>query len=185
MKNTKAALKRSAAKVAPKGAKVKKKKPIESNDGGSMKLILTSHNITLTDAIESHIVSRIEQLSHLDPRAIDARVVIEHDHNKVTERQFKCSIRVTEPGPDLFAEDAETDLYAAIDLVSKKIEQPGSLHWKPASMKMRSPSSTDSQFGSQEWLMNRASFPPTAASIARPLGMEKRNVWWRLIFVSS
>jgi putative sigma-54 modulation protein len=27
------------------------------------------------------------------------------------------------PGPDLYAEDAETDLYAAIDLVSKKIEQ--------------------------------------------------------------
>lgn len=88
-----------------------------------MKLILTTHNITLTDAIEGHIVTRIEQLSHLDPRAIDARVVIEHDHAKVPERQFKCSIRVTEPGPDLYAEDAETDLYAAIDLVAKKIEQ--------------------------------------------------------------
>ncbi len=88
-----------------------------------MKLILTSHNITMTDAIESHVLSRIEQLSHMDPRAIDARVVIEHDHVKLTERQFKCSIRITEPGPDLFAEDAETDLYAAIDLVAKKIEQ--------------------------------------------------------------
>ena len=88
-----------------------------------MKLILTTHNLTLTDAIETHIVSRIEQLGHLDPRAINARVVIEHDHAKVPERQFKCSIRVTEPGPDLFAEDSETDLYAAIDLVAKKIEQ--------------------------------------------------------------
>jgi ribosomal subunit interface protein len=27
------------------------------------------------------------------------------------------------PGPDLFAEDVESDLYAAIDLVAKKIEQ--------------------------------------------------------------
>jgi len=27
------------------------------------------------------------------------------------------------PGPDLFAEDVESDLYAAIDLVVKKIEQ--------------------------------------------------------------
>jgi putative sigma-54 modulation protein len=88
-----------------------------------MKLVLTAHNVTLTDAIEGHIVSRIEQLSHLDPRAIDARVVIEHDHAKETERQFKCSIRITEPGPDLFAEDRESDLYAAIDLVAKKIEQ--------------------------------------------------------------
>jgi len=90
---------------------------------GYMKLILSTHNVTLTDAIEQHIVSRIEKFDHLDPRAIDARVTIEHDHNKVPERQFKCSIRLTEPGPDLFAEDAETDLYAAIDLVAKKIEQ--------------------------------------------------------------
>jgi putative sigma-54 modulation protein len=88
-----------------------------------MKLILTPHNVTLTDAIENHIVDRIEKLGHLDPRAINARVTIEHDHNKVPERQFKCSIRITEPGPDLFAEDAEADLYAAIDLVAKKIEQ--------------------------------------------------------------
>lgn len=88
-----------------------------------MKLILSTHNVTLTDAIEQHITSRIEQLGHLDPRAINARVTIEHDHSKVTERQFKCSIRLTEPGPDLFAEDAETDLYAAIDLAAKKVEQ--------------------------------------------------------------
>ena len=27
------------------------------------------------------------------------------------------------PGPDLFAEDTESDLYPAIDLVAKKIEQ--------------------------------------------------------------
>ena len=88
-----------------------------------MKLILSTHNLTLTDAIEQHILSRIEKMEHLDPRAIDARVTIEHDNSKVNERQFKCSIRLSEPGPDLFAEDAESDLYAAIDLVSKKIEQ--------------------------------------------------------------
>jgi putative sigma-54 modulation protein len=123
MKNTKQALKRSAAKAGPKSAKAKKPTRTLDTGGGSMKLILTSHNITLTDAIETHIVSRIQQLSHFDPRAVDARVVIEHDHMKVPERQFKCTMRVTEPGPDLYAEDAETDLYAAIDLVAKKIEQ--------------------------------------------------------------
>src|SRR6266446_1047316 len=42
---------------------------------------------------------------------------------KATDRQFKCSMRLAMPGPDLYAEDFETDLYAAIDLVAKKIEQ--------------------------------------------------------------
>jgi putative sigma-54 modulation protein len=88
-----------------------------------MKLILSTHNVTLTDAIEQHVVNCIEKLDHFDKRAINARVTLEHDHTKVPERQFKCSMRISEPGPDLFAEDAETDLYAAIDLVTKKIEQ--------------------------------------------------------------
>ena len=126
MKNTSKSLKkaaRAASRPRPKKVPANLEPKRSSNGNSTMKLILTTHNVTLTDAIESHIVSRIEQLAHLDPRAIDARVVIEQDHAKVPERQFKCSIRVTEPGPDLFAEDAETDLYAAIDLVAKKIEQ--------------------------------------------------------------
>jgi putative sigma-54 modulation protein len=89
----------------------------------SMKFILSTHNVTLTKAIEDHILARINQLEHLDRFAIDARVILEHDTTKATDKQFKCSIRLAMPGPDLYAEDWETDLYAAIDIVAKKIEQ--------------------------------------------------------------
>jgi putative sigma-54 modulation protein len=88
-----------------------------------MKLILTAHNVTLTKGIEDHILSRIDKLEHFDRFAINARVTLDHDTTKAPERQFSCSLRLTEPGPDLFAEDCERDLYAAIDLVTKKIEQ--------------------------------------------------------------
>jgi len=88
-----------------------------------MKFILSTHNVTLTKAIEDHILGRINQLEHLDRFAIDARVILEHDTTKATDKQFKCSMRLAMPGPDLYAEDWETDLYAAIDIVAKKIEQ--------------------------------------------------------------
>ncbi len=88
-----------------------------------MKLILSTHNLTLTKAIEDHILSRIDQLEHLDQRAVDVRVILEHDTSKATEKKFVVSMRLAMRGPDLFAEDAEADLYAAIDLVAKKIEQ--------------------------------------------------------------
>jgi putative sigma-54 modulation protein len=88
-----------------------------------MRFILSTHNVTLTKAIEDHIVSRVNQLEHLDRFAIDARVILEHDTTKPTDKQFKCSMRLAMPGPDLYAEDWETDLYAAIDLVAKKVEQ--------------------------------------------------------------
>ena len=88
-----------------------------------MKLILSTHNVTLTKTIEDHILARLEKLDHYDKRALDARVVLEHDHTRVPEKQFSCSIRLDMRGPDLFAEDREKDLYAAIDRVTKKIEQ--------------------------------------------------------------
>jgi ribosome hibernation promoting factor len=89
----------------------------------TMKLVLSTHNVTLTKAIEDHVRARIEKLDHLDRFAVDARVTLEHDHRRVPERQFSCSILLAMPGPDLFAVDSERDLYAAIDLVTKKIEQ--------------------------------------------------------------
>jgi putative sigma-54 modulation protein len=88
-----------------------------------MNMILSTHNVTLTKAIEDHIISRIGKLEHLDRFAINTRVTLERDQTKAPERQFSCSMRVSLPGPDLFAEDVESDLYAAIDLVAKKIEQ--------------------------------------------------------------
>ncbi len=89
----------------------------------AMNLILSTHNVTLTKAIEDHIISRITKLEHLDRFAINARVTLEHDQTKAPDRQFACSMRLAVPGPDLFAQDVEGDLYAAIDLVAKKIEQ--------------------------------------------------------------
>lgn len=88
-----------------------------------MKLILSTHNITLTKAIEEHVVKQLEKLDHFDQRTIDSRVTLEHDHTRAAGRQFSCSIRLGVRGPDLFAEDVESDLYAAIDKVTKKIEQ--------------------------------------------------------------
>ena len=90
---------------------------------GNMKLILSTHNLTLTKALEAHVVKCIKKLDHFDPRAIDARVTLEHDHTRVPEKQFCCSMRLAVRGPDLFAKDVESDMYAAIDRVTKKIEQ--------------------------------------------------------------
>lgn len=88
-----------------------------------MNLILSTHNVTLTKAIEDHIMIRINKLEHLDRFAIAARVTLERDQTKAPDRQFSCSMRLAVPGPDLFAEDVEGDLYTAIDLVAKKLEQ--------------------------------------------------------------
>jgi putative sigma-54 modulation protein len=88
-----------------------------------MKLILSTHNVTLTKAIEDHIIAKLDKLDAMDQRIVDARVTLDHDHTRLAEKQFSCAIRLGVRGPDLFAKDIESDLYAAIDAVTKKIEQ--------------------------------------------------------------
>jgi putative sigma-54 modulation protein len=88
-----------------------------------MKLILSTHNVTLTQAIEDFILAKLDKLEHFNRWAVDARVTLEHDHSRVAAKQFSCSMRLCVRGPDLFAEDRESDLYAAIERVTKKIEQ--------------------------------------------------------------
>ena len=89
-----------------------------------MKFILTTHNVTLTEAIEQHILDCLDKLEHIDRWLIDARVCLEKDHTpKAPDKTFKCSIRLGVRGRDLYAEDRESDLYAAVDLSVKKIEQ--------------------------------------------------------------
>ena len=41
-----------------------------------MKLILSTHNVTLTQTLEDRVVKKLEQLDHLDGRAVDARVTL-------------------------------------------------------------------------------------------------------------
>ena len=88
-----------------------------------MKLILSTHNVTLTKSIEDHVLDRLDKLEHFNRWTVDARVTLEHDHTRIPEKQFSCSMRLAVRGPDLFVEDAENDLYAAIDKAAKKMEQ--------------------------------------------------------------
>lgn len=89
-----------------------------------MKLILSTHNVKHTEAVEEHVRERISKLEHLDHKAIEARVTLEREETHgPNEREYKAGMRIAVSGPDYFAEDWEDDLFKAIDLATKKIEQ--------------------------------------------------------------
>jgi ribosomal subunit interface protein len=87
-----------------------------------MKYILSTHNVRLTQEIEDHILDRIGKLERLDKKAVEARVTLEHDSTKAADKQFCCSVRLGVRGPDLFAEEYDSNLDSAIDLAMKKAE---------------------------------------------------------------
>ena len=42
-----------------------------------MKLILSTHNVTLSETLKDRVVKRLEQIDHMDGRAVDARMTLE------------------------------------------------------------------------------------------------------------
>jgi putative sigma-54 modulation protein len=89
-----------------------------------MKFILSTHNVTLTEAIEQYVLGKLEKLESIDRWLLDARVALEKEHQAHPAADvFKCGIRLGIRGNDLYAEDRESDLYAAVDLTIKKLEQ--------------------------------------------------------------
>ena len=87
-----------------------------------MDLVSESHNVEATDAIKEHVQFCIDKIEHMNQRAVEARVHLEQDHVGFPTNKFKCAIHLYFKGADLFAEDYENDLYASIDLVTKKIQ---------------------------------------------------------------
>ena len=87
-----------------------------------VKLVLESHNIEVTDAIKEHVQFCTDKIEHMNQKAVEVRVHLERDHVGFPTNKFKCAIHLYFKGADLFAEDYENDLYASIDLVTKKIQ---------------------------------------------------------------
>jgi putative sigma-54 modulation protein len=88
-----------------------------------MKIIIDSHNIHVTEAIETHVNTCIQKLEHMNQKTLEARVHLDRDHAGQALKKYKCSMHILLKGKDVFAEDSEKDLYVAIDLATKKTQQ--------------------------------------------------------------
>lgn len=84
-----------------------------------MQIHLSPRHLTLTAAIHSFVAEKIEHLESITGQILAAHVVLIHDETKTKKHVVKVHLAM--PGPDIHAQDAEDDLYAAIDKVVDKL----------------------------------------------------------------
>jgi putative sigma-54 modulation protein len=84
-----------------------------------MHIHLTPQHMTLTAAIHSYVAEKLSHLENIASRILAAHVVLLHDETKTRKHVVKVHLAL--PGPDIYAEDAEDDLYVAIDKVTDKL----------------------------------------------------------------
>ena len=87
-----------------------------------MKLVLSTHKVTLTDGLRDHVRQCVEKLENQDTHALAAFVNLERDHKGIPKNKFNCTMKAALSRQTLIARDSEADLYAAIDMVTKKVQ---------------------------------------------------------------
>lgn len=86
-----------------------------------MQIHLSPRHLTLTAAIHSFVAEKIEHLESLADNIVAAHVVLIHDATKKPAQSHCVKVHLAVPGPDIHAEAADEDLYAAIDGVVSKL----------------------------------------------------------------
>lgn len=83
-----------------------------------MNLQLTGHQLEITPAIRSYVISKLERITRHFDHVIDVSVILSVDK---LQQRVEASIHVS--GRDIFCESVDQDMYAAIDSLADKLDR--------------------------------------------------------------
>lgn len=83
-----------------------------------MNLNLSGHHVDISPALREYVTSKIKRVERHFDRLIGANVVL-----TVEKLSHKAEATIHASGADMHAESAESDMYAAIDVLIDKLDQ--------------------------------------------------------------
>jgi putative sigma-54 modulation protein len=88
-----------------------------------MQVILTGHHIDITDSLRDYVKGKVERLERHFDNAIDIHVVL-----TVEKLRHKAEATLHVTGNNIFADQTEEDMYAAIDGLIDKLDRQVKKH---------------------------------------------------------
>ena len=83
-----------------------------------MQLNISGHHLDLTDSIKEYVENKLEKLDRHSDQITSINVILTVDK---LEQKAEATVHVS--GKDFFADSSSEDLYAAIDLLSDKLDR--------------------------------------------------------------
>ena len=83
-----------------------------------MNLQLTGHHLQITPAIRDYVSGKLDRITHHFDHVIDLNVIL-----SVEKLQHKVEATVHVRGRDIFCESIASDMYAAIDELTDKLDR--------------------------------------------------------------
>lgn len=83
-----------------------------------MQISISGHHLDITEAIHNYTHDKIERLLHHNDFITSIQVIL-----SVEKLEQKAEARIHVNGKDIFADAVDTDLYAAIDALTDKLDR--------------------------------------------------------------
>lgn len=88
-----------------------------------MQIVVKGRHMTVNDSLREYAVEKIGKATKVfDHNTITAEVELYHEKNPSIEKSQIAEVTIYTKGPVIRAKEAATDMHAAIDLVSEKLE---------------------------------------------------------------
>ena len=88
-----------------------------------MQIVVKGRHMTVNDSLREYAVEKIGKAAKVfDHNTITAEVELYHEKNPSIEKSQIAEVTIYTKGPVIRAKEAATDMHAAIDLVSEKLE---------------------------------------------------------------
>jgi putative sigma-54 modulation protein len=88
-----------------------------------MQINLTGHHVDLTDSLRDYVESKLEKLERHFDQVVDVHVIL-----SVEKLRQKAEATVHLSGNNLYADDTQEDMYAAIDGLIDKLDRQVKKH---------------------------------------------------------
>jgi len=88
-----------------------------------MNLTISGHHLEVTPALREYVLTKLDKVTRHFDQVVDINVLLTVEKLKEKERRQKAECTVHVKGKDLFAEQANGDLYAAIDQLMDKLDR--------------------------------------------------------------
>jgi putative sigma-54 modulation protein len=88
-----------------------------------MNLKISGHHLEVTPALREYVITKLERVIRHFDQVIDGTVLLAVDNQKEKEKRQKAEITLHLKGKEIFVESADSDLYAAIDLLIDKLDR--------------------------------------------------------------
>ena len=88
-----------------------------------MNLTISGHHLEVSPALREYVLTKLERVTRHFDQVVDVSVLLTVEKLKEKERRQKAEVTLHVKGRDIFVEQSNEDLYAAIDQLMDKLDR--------------------------------------------------------------